>query len=145
MAEYSAIADQIVQPGADIVFTETRVNCNRGLIRHRDGSPNFLLSGAVRCRCKQCADYYVSLGANVSIPTGGTAEPITLAIAVNGSADPASTIEITPTAANEYTSVSRCIDIPIWAGCCETLTVRNTSTQPIQVKNVLIDIDRNGN
>lgn len=142
MAEYSAVAVQLVNPGEDIVFTETRQNCGRGLVRHRDGTSSFLLSGTVRCRCKKCADYMVSFGANISIPEGGTVAPITLALVVDGSVDQASAMEVTPAAVNQYTSVSRDIDIPIWAGCCETLAVRNTSDQVIQVKQVTMDIDR---
>ena len=31
---------------------------------------------------------------------------------------------------------------PIWMGCCETVSVRNTSDQPIQVQNANIIIRR---
>lgn len=142
MAEYSAIAVQIVNPGEDVVFTETRVGCNRGLVRHRDGTSGFLLSGATRCRCQRCADYVIDFGANISIPTGGTVGPITLAIAVDGSVDPASPMEITPAAVDQYFEVSRELDIPIWSGCCQNISIRNTSDQPIQVKQATIDITR---
>ena len=30
----------------------------------------------------------------------------------------------------------------VWTGCCETVTVRNTSDQVIQMKNASIDISR---
>lgn len=47
MAEYSANATQIVNPGETIVFTTTDIPCGRGFVRHRDGSGSFLLSGWV--------------------------------------------------------------------------------------------------
>lgn len=40
-----------------------------------------------------------------------------------------------------FANVARTIDIPIWAGCCQTVTLRNTGTQPIQARNTNIDID----
>ena len=55
MAEYSANATQIVNPGETIVFTTTDIPCGRGFVRHRDGSGSFLLSGwvprQIGCRC----------------------------------------------------------------------------------------------
>ena len=68
MAEYTAIADQTVLNGQPMIFTETTVPCNRGLIRHEDGTGLFSLSGAVpaseyqnRCCCQgePTADYLV--------------------------------------------------------------------------------------
>ncbi len=141
MAEYSANAIQIVNPGESIIFTETDVPCRRGFIRHREGSGNFLLSGQVGgCGCfrTRSAMYLIDCGCNISIPTGGTVEPISIAIAIDGDTIPTSTMTITPAAVDEYTNVSRAINVPIWAGCCETVSVRNISTQPIQVQNANI-------
>ena len=52
MAEYSANAVQTVNPGETIVFTEAPVPCTKGLVRHRDGTGNFLLAGRTGCPCK---------------------------------------------------------------------------------------------
>lgn len=41
----------------------------------------------------------------------------------------------------DFANVARTINIPIWAGCCQTVTLRNTGTQPIQARNTNIDID----
>ena len=38
--------------------------------------------------------------------------------------------------------VSRAANIQIWNGCCENVTIRNTSDQPIQVQNANIVITR---
>ena len=83
-----------------------------------------------------------NFGANISIPTGGTPGTISLAIAVDGATLPATTMEATPAAVNEPFNVSEATHIPIWRGCCQTLTVRNTSDQPIQVANANIVFTR---
>lgn len=148
MAEYSANAVQIVNPGESIVFTESPVPCNSGLVRFREGSGNFLLSGwmpnFIRCCCRRenSAMYLVDFGANISIPTGGTVEDISVAIAVDGATLPASTMIVTPAAVDEYFNVSRAINVPVWRGCCETVTIRNTSAQPIQVQNANVIFSR---
>lgn len=139
MAEYSANAVQTVNPGESIVFTESPVPCTRGLIRHRDETGNFLLSGGpAYCACghrRSNSNYLVDFGANIAIPTGGTVEPISVAIAIDGATIPASDMISTPAAVEEFGNVSRAINAQIWAGCCETVTIRNTSSQPILVQN----------
>lgn len=139
MAEYSANAVQTVNPGESIVFTESPVPCTRGLIRHRDETGNFLLSGGpAYCACgrrRSYSNYLVDFGANIAIPTGGTVEPISVAIAIDGATIPASSMIITPAAVEEFGNVSRATNARIWAGCCETVTIRNTSSQPILVQN----------
>lgn len=149
MAEYSANAIQTVNPGESIVFTDSPVPCNRGFVRHRDDSGNFLLSGWIprrnRCCCRNqngFALYLVDFGANVSVPEGGTAESISLAIAIDGSTIQSSSMEVTPAAVDEYFNVSRAINVSVWNGCCETVTVRNTSSQPIQIQNANIIFSR---
>ena len=148
MAEFSANAAQIVNPGETVIFTETAQSCNRGLVRHRDGTGTFLLSGWLPRRCGCCcnrnkeANYEGSFGANISVPTGGTAGEISLAITVDGATVPASTMIETPTVVDTYSSVSKDIGVDIWNGCCESVAVRNTSDQPVQVQNANIKIDR---
>lgn len=140
MSEFSANAIQVVNPGESIVFAESPVPNGNGLVRHRDETGNFLLSGYVpQCGCRRkAATYLVDFGANISVPTGGTVEPISLAIAVDGATLPSSSMVVTPAAVDEYFNVSRAINVEIWNGCCETVTVRNTSSQPIQVQNANI-------
>lgn len=146
MAEYSANALQTINPGETAVFTESPVPCNRGFVRHRDGTGNFLLSGWTprkSCGCKSnSARYLVDFGANIAIPEGGTVGPISIAITIDGATLPASTMTVTPAAAEEFFNVSRAINADIWNGCCETLTVRNTSDQPILMQNANIILDR---
>jgi hypothetical protein len=47
----------------------------------------------------QCrARFKVTFGGNIAIPTGGTVGPISLAIAIDGEAVPATTMIVTPAA-----------------------------------------------
>lgn len=146
MALWTNDAEQLINPGEDAVFTLNPVPCNLGLVRNRIGTGNFLLSGRVRrrsCGCfPQSANYVVDFGANIAIPEGGTVGSITVSVTIDGSTIPASTMEVTPAAVQEYFNVSREINAQIWAGCCETVTIRNTSNQPILMKNASIDINR---
>lgn len=149
MAEYSANAVQTVNPGESIVF-QSKEPCRRGFIRHREDTGNFLLSGSVpnnSCGCGCCnrnrsANYLVDFGANIAIPTGGTVGAIQVAIAIDGATDPSTTMIVTPAAVEEYFNVSRAVNVPIWRGCCETVTIRNTSDQPILVQNANVIFSR---
>lgn len=146
MAEFQANAIQTVNPNEVIVFTETAVPCPRGFVRHREGSGNFLLSGFVpynACGCRaKSANYLVDFGANIAIPTDGTVGEISVAIALDGATLPASTMIVTPAAVEEYFNVSRAVNAEVWRGCCETLTIKNTSDQPILVQNANIIFSR---
>ena len=150
MADYSAIAVQTVNPGESIVFTASPSPCRRGLIRHNDGSGNFLLSGGMvvnnYCPCSRLyndsAAYLVDFGANIAIPTGGTVGDISVAFAVDGGTDAASTMIVTPAAVEQYFNVSRSKEVDIFGGCCQTVTIRNTSDQPILVQNASLRITR---
>ena len=146
MVEYSAVAEQTVNPGESIVFTTTVVPCRRGLIRHRDGSGNFLLSGWVPrkpCGCRAgSASYTCDFGANIAIPDGGTVGPISVAIAIDGSTLPESTMVVTPAATGDFFNVSRAINLAIWNNCCESVSIRNTSNQPITVSAANVIFNR---
>lgn len=147
MAEYSNNAIQTVNPGETIIFTEAPSPCRRGFVRHRDDTGNFLLSGATpyrrRCCCgNNSAEYLVDFGCNIAIPTDGTVEPISVAITLDGSTIPATTMIVTPAAVEEYWNVSRAVGVQVWRGCCETLAVRNTSAQPILIQNANIIFNR---
>lgn len=142
MAEYSALAVQVVNPGESIVFTSAPVPCRRGIVNHREDSGTFLLSGLgnvpyTGCGCngtRPSAVYLVDFGANISIPTGGTVGEISVAMTLDGNTLPESTMTVTPAAVNEAFNVSRAINVAVWHGCCQTFAIRNTSDQPIQVE-----------
>lgn len=154
MAEYSAIAVQTVNPGESIVFTFTSSPCRRGFVRHNDGTGNFLLSGSMvnnnYCPCSRLyndnAVYLVDFGANIALPTDATpaATPgeISVAFAIDGGTDQASTMRVTPAALGEYFNVSRSKEVDIFSSCCQTVTIRNTSDQPILVQEATLRITR---
>lgn len=144
--EFSNNAVQTVNPGETVIFTESPVPCTQGLIRHRDDSGTFLIAGRVkRCSCgclPKTANYLVDFGANIAIPTGGTVGEISLAITLDGATIPTTEMIVTPAAVNQYFNVSDATIAQIWTGCCETLSVRNTSDQPILVQNANIIFTR---
>lgn len=148
IAEYTAIAQQTINPGETVIFTETAEPCRRGFIRHRDGTGNFLLSGQIPynfgCRCggNNSAEYLVNFGANIAIPTGGTPGAISIALQIDSAALPSSIMIVTPAAVEEFFNVSRAINADIWRGCCETVSVKNISDQPILMQNASIAFSR---
>lgn len=151
MAEFSNNNQQTVNAGEAVVFTNNPVPCERGFVRHRDETGNFLLSGwtpSNNCRCcccnknKKSAAYLVDFSANIAVPTGGTVEAISLAITIDGATIPSSQMVVTPAAVEEYFNVSVVVNAQVWKGCCETITVENTSAQPILVQNANIIFSR---
>lgn len=144
--EFSNNAVQTVNPGESVVFTASPVPCNRGLVRHRNDSGNFLLRGNVRRNacgcCAESAQYLVDFGANIAIPTGGTVGSISLALTLDGATLPTTQMTVTPAAVEEYWNVSDATILGVWRGCCQTLTVRNISDQPILVQNANIIFSR---
>lgn len=140
MAEWTAVTVQTVNPGESIVFTENPVPCNLGLILHRDDSGAFLMKGVSSqsycpCRRNSVVNYMADFGANIAIPTGQTVGPISVALAVDGNTLGGTTMVVTPAAVEEFFNVSCAVNVPIWLGCCQTLSIRNTSEIPILVES----------
>jgi len=141
MAEWTSNAVQTVNPGEAIIFTDNPVPCRRGFVAERDGTGLFNLQGYTpyrrTCPCQgiPSAVYQVDFGANIAIPTGETVGPISVAITLGGATIPASTMTVTPAAVEEYFNVSCAINALVQKGCCEPLTIRNTSAVPILVQN----------
>ena len=142
MAEYRYNAIQTVPANGTVVFSNDFFPCTKGLIIHQDDSGLFQVKGVVNNPCSEYGKLKVNFGANIAVPTGGTVEPITLAITVNGVTEPATTMISTPAAVEEYNNISREVEIPIPRGCCQNVSVTNTSTQDIEIQNAIIDLDR---
>ena len=153
-AEYSANELQTVQPNLPVIFTESPVPCNRGLIFHRDESGVFQLANNspvnncnCSCGCGGCRRIYetlyrVSFHANIAIAEGGSVEPIQLTISINGEPDPSSTMISTPAAVGDFQNVGAEIIVAVPSLCgCESISVRNTSTQAIDVQNANLTVD----
>lgn len=149
MAEWSANAVQTVNPGEAVIFTDTPVPPMTNLVRHRDDSGSFLLSGVpcfnnISCCCKRpkSTTYRVSFSANIAVPTGSTAGEISIATQIDGATVPTSIAAVTPAAVEEYFNVGSDVDVQIWLGCCETVSIVNNSDIPILVRNANLIIER---
>ena len=136
--EITAVALQTVEANQNALFTDTVV-CGSNSIIHRDGSGLVSLRGLTnQCRAR----FRVFFSGNIAIPTGGTVEPISVAIGVNGEAV-ASTIAIqTPAAVEQFANVASAIFLDVPAGCCSQISVKNTSTQAIEIQNLNMIIER---
>lgn len=153
-AEYSANATQVVQPNQVAIFTESPVPCNRGLVFHRDESGVFLLANnastqscSCGCGCRRIYEtlYQVEFHGNISLPEdpAGTVEPISLAIAIGGETDPSSIMTVTVPLVSDTVgdNVGASIIVPVPSLCgCQNVSVRNISTQAINVMNANIVI-----
>lgn len=148
-AEYSANAAQTVPIGGSVIFTESPVPCNRGLVYHREDSGIFRLANKFFrqnvCNCwRRNTNYEVAFHANIAVPTGATIpdEGISLAIAIDGAVDPSSTMIFVPAAVEEFGNVGAdiIVTVPFMCGC-SSVSVVNTSTIPITVQNANILFD----
>ena len=136
--EIIAVATQTVAENQNVLFTDnvTGGNCS---ITHRDGSGQITLRGTTaQCRAR----YKVSFGGNIAVATGGTAGPISVALAIDGEAIGASTMTVTPAAVDEYHNVFGAMFIDVPKNCCLTVSVQNISTQSIFVQNANLIVER---
>ena len=137
--ELTSVAVQEVAANQDVLFTNTVV-CGNNSIMHRSGSGLTTLRGLTNCQCR--ARFRVSFGANIAIPAGGTAGPIQLSIALDGEPMGSTTMIFVPAAAGDFGNVFSAIFVDVPRGCCEQISVRNTSTVPIEVQNANLIIER---
>lgn len=138
MAEFINASTSLVAAGQNVPLTETAVagNCN---IIHREGAGIVTLRGLTnQCRAR----YRVSFGANIAIPTGGTVEAISLALAVNGEPLVSATAIVTPAAVGDYGNVFVSANVDVPRGCCLTVAAENISGQAINVANANMIVER---
>ena len=127
--EITANALQTVELNQNVQFTDTAV-CGSCSIMHRSGSGLVTLRGLTnQCRAR----FKAFFSGNIAIPADGTVEAISLAIAVNGEAVATTTMIQTPAAVEEFANVASAVYLDVPAGCCVTVSVRNTSAQAIDV------------
>ena len=139
-AEYSYVPVQSVDVDDNVLFMDGDRACRKGYISHRTGSGIFFLKGATN-GCK--AVYRVTFDGNIAIATGGTVEPISVALTINGEALGNATATVTPAAIGDFFNVSITTFIDIPCGCCVTVSVENVSaTSSIDVQNANIIFDR---
>ena len=139
-AEYSAIPVQSVAVDDNILFGNGSRACRKGFIQHRDDSGIFFLKGATN---GFRAVYRVTFNGNIAIATGGTVEPISVALTINGEALGNATATVTPAAIGDFFNVSVTTFIDIPCGCCVTVSVENVSdTTAIDITNANVIFDR---
>lgn len=137
--EIIANAVQTVAANQNVYFTDSVTSGNYS-IEHRDGSGLITLRGITNTQSR--ARFRIHFGANIAIPTGGTVEAISLAIALEGEAIPSTTMTITPAAVENYFNVSASIFVDIPKGCCSHVSVQNISTQSVLVQNANLIAER---
>jgi hypothetical protein len=136
--EIIANALQTVPANQNVYFTDTVV-CGNCAITHRDDSGLVTLRGLTnQCRAR----FRVTFGANIALPTGGTVGPISLAIAIDGEAVRATTMTVTPAAVEEFFNVFSSVFVDVPRGCCVTISVKNITTDDIEVQNANLIVDR---
>ena len=118
--EIIANAVQTVPANQNVYFTDT-VICGNQSISHRDDSGLVTLRGVTNCQNR--ARFMVTFGGNIAIPTGGTVEEISLAIALDGEPIQATTMIVTPAAVEQYFNVKSSVFIDIPRGCCSQISV----------------------
>lgn len=138
MAEFSNSNTVSVAAGQNLPLTETAV-AGPACIVHREGAGIVTLRGLTnQCRAR----FKVSFGGNIAIPTGGTVEAISVALAVNGEPLTSATAIVTPAAVENYSNVFVAAFIEAPRGCCVTAAVENTSTQAVSIANSNLIVER---
>lgn len=138
MAEYTAVVSQTVATNQNILFTETPV-CGGACIVHREGSGLVTVKGTTnQCRAR----YKVFFNGNIAISADGTVGAIALAISVDGEPLGSATMIQTPAALGELNNVSTEAYIDVPKGCCQSVAVKNVSTQSIDVQNANFIVER---
>jgi hypothetical protein len=136
--ELTANALQTVELNQNILFTDEAV-CGSCSILHRSGSGIVTLRGITnQCRAR----FKAFFSGNIAIPTAGTVEAISLALAINGEPIASTTTIVTPAAVEEFFNVASAVYIDVPAGCCVSVSVKNTSTQAIDVQNANLIVER---
>lgn len=136
--ELTAVALQTVAENQNVLFTDIVAYGNPSIV-HRAGSGLVTLRGLTsQCRAR----FKVSFGGNIAIPTGGTVEAISMAITISGEPLGSTTMIETPAAVEEFNNIFSAVYIDVPAGCCLTVSVRNISTQAIEVQNANLIVER---
>lgn len=138
MAEFTNATTALVAAGQNVPLTETAVAGNCSIV-HREGAGIVTLRGLTnQCRAR----YKVSFGANIAIPTGGTVEAISIALAVNGEPLVSATAVVTPAAVGDYGNIFVSANVDVPSGCCLTVAAENISGQAINVANANMIVER---
>jgi len=131
MIELTNTQVQTVAVGSGVLYNAVSIKSGCAE-RHRSGSSQITLSGAGR--------YLITFSGNVAVPTGATVGEVDLAITQQGEAIQGTTMRSTPAAVSEYANVSTQTYVDVFNNCtggtcCQTISVENIGTIPVQVDN----------
>ena len=126
MAEFTYNPIQLVNPNQPVILNNS-IPCPKKYVVHRNESGIVTLRGIVNNTCGCFARYQVTFNGNIAVPEGGTAGPISVALAVDGEPVLTSRAIVTPAAADEYFNVTSTAIITVPKGCCSNVSVENTS------------------
>ena len=138
MAEYLYNEIQTVASNQAAVFNAS-IPCNKGNVFHEDGTGIFVLRG----NTPNCfARYQITYNGNLTVAEGGTAGAVSIALAVNGETRQTSTATVTPAAVGDFFNVTSTAIITVPRGCCFSVSLRNISTQAVELANSNLIINR---
>lgn len=138
MAEYVNNSIVTVASNQSVPLYATAVS-GKACIVHREGSGQITLRGLTN---QNRALFRVSFGGNIAIPTGGTVEAITAALAINGEPLTSATATVTPAAVENYFNIYVSAQVCVPKGCCLTVAMENTSTQAVNFANSNLTVER---
>ena len=138
MAEYVNNSIVTVASNQSVPLYATAVS-GKSCIVHREGSSQITLRGITN---QNRALFRVSYGGNIAIPTGGTVEAITAALAINGEPLTSATATVTPAAVGNYFNIYVSAQVCVPKGCCLTVAMENTSTQAVNFANSNLTVER---
>ena len=139
MAQFTANTLQNVNTNQNVLFTDVPVKGNC-LIIYREGSGLVTVNGTNNSSCK--ARYRVFFSGNISVPDGGTAGPISMAIALNGEPIASTIMTATPTSTESFFNVATSTILEIPCKCCYQISVYNTTNQTLAVQNASLIIEK---
>ena len=136
--EITAINTQTVNSNQNVLFTDIAVpGC--ASILHRQGSGLVTLRGLTnQCRAR----FKVFFSGNIAISQGGSVGPISVAISINGEPVRSTEMITAPAEVAYFNNVASAVYIDVPTCCCVTISVKNTSTQSIDVQNANLIVER---
>lgn len=147
--EYTAVAEQVVTAGNNVLFTEDVIPCRKGYVEHRKGSGLIELRGITnQCRAR----YAVTFSGNIApaaAADGGVLGEVAVALSINGEPVLSSLRRVTAAAVEQYGAVSATEIIDVARGTTVTIAVKNvsegtttTAASAIDTQNFSIAIER---
>lgn len=137
MLELVNVPVQLVAVNSNVLFEAEAIKSGCAE-RHRQGSGIVTLF--------KPGIYEVTFNADIAIPTGGTVDEIATALTIDGEVVGGSQTTVTPAAVEQYFNVSTTNLIKVYGNCggscCITVSARNVSEQPINVRNANLTVTR---